>query len=456
MAKLNIGTIGAKALNLTSESLRDHVAVVGMTGSGKTGAILTLAEEAAAGGIPVILIDIKGDLGNIANVKSENVAFRYVSPGAYHGESVNLLSTMRDPDLITPTVTALLKLTGAETDPLRSPEHAFLSVLLKELHELSGPPSLVDLILGIIDPPFDTIGAMDLKQVISLNARLKIAGALNTVLVAPSFEPWQYGISLDIPKLIERDDGRTPVVVYSVAHLIEESERTFAIAAFMDALVSYMRTLDGNDDLRCMVIVDECYGLLPPHPYNPPTKRPIVTLLKQARAVGISMVLATQNPVDIDYKALSNCGTWLVGRLQTARDRKRVVEAVCATGFYSADAIDKQVGSLDKREFLLIRSSKVFQFRTRDVSCKLSGPMTPNSVRDAYKLGWFEDPDTLALLEQKAAMAKSLKAHDKLAQLEILIAELQLEKEAEEAAKADADLYDDLDCEEYMATFEGA
>ncbi len=447
---LHIGTLkNGKPLNLKTESLTDHGFAAGMTGSGKTGLLLTLAEESLKNGKHVVLTDIKGDLGNIADRLSEieNVEFRFVSPGAYHGEAVNLLSGLSDADRITPTVTALLKLIEVDSDPIRSVEHAFLSVLLKTYHDEGMTPSLVDLINGIIEPPFDTLGAMSVNTVLPTNARLKLAGAINTVLVAPSFDPWKYGISLDVGALLTPEcEGNSVCVIYSAAHLVEDDERLFALSALFDAYVSYMRTLEGTDDLRALLIVDEVYGLLPSYPHNPPTKRPLMVLLKQARAVGLGVILATQNPVDVDYKALSNCGTWYVGRLQTVKDRKRVIEAVCSTGMYSASQLDTMLGGLEKRQFLICRTNAVYEFGTRDVGCAMNGPLSPANIRDLYAHGAFRSPDVLSVLRQKLAEAQAMAAKDpcavflnKVAQLELMIAEIEATDSLESDSMVDVE-----------------
>ncbi len=450
---LHIGTLkNGKALNLKTESLTDHGFAAGMTGSGKTGLLMTLAEESLKCEKNVILVDIKGDLGNLADRVADlgdNVEFRFVSPGAYHGEAVNLLSGLSDADRITPTVTALLKLIEVDSDPIRSVEHAFLSVLLKTYHDEKKIPSLVDLIQGIIDPPFETLGAMKVATVLPTNTRLKLAGSINTVLVAPSFDPWKYGISLDVDALLTPEvEGNSVCVIYSVAHLVEDDERLFALSALFDALVSYMRTREGSNDLETLVIVDEVYGLLPAYPANPPTKRPLMVLLKQARAVGIGLILATQNPVDVDYKALSNCGTWYVGRLQTVKDRKRVIEAVCSTGMYSASQLDAMIGGLDKRCFMVCRTNAVHEFSTRDVGCAMNGPLSPSQIRDLYAQGAFRAPDVINLLRQKLAEAQAMADKEpncavfvnKVAQLELMIAELESSDDLESSDIPDSDI----------------
>ena len=116
------------------------------------------------------------------------------------------------------------------------------------------------------------------------------------------------------------------------------------VTLVLSKLVTWMRGLPGTSDLRALVYMDEVFGFVPPTA-APPAKKPILTILKQARAFGVGMVLATQNPVDLDYKAMSNAGTWLVGRLQTERDKERVLEGLrSAAGGTDVATLDEAIG----------------------------------------------------------------------------------------------------------------
>lgn len=437
MSLIDLGKIGDKPFKLPADSLTTHTVITGMTGSGKTGVLVGLTEELGRIGVPTLMVDVKGDLANIALQKDpelkNKLAIRYITPGATHGESVNLLSGLGDPERITPTVTALLKLIGRNADPIRSVEHAYLSSILQQRHDAGESCGLVDLVKSIIEPGFETLGAMDLNQVMPLKARISLASDLNTVLVAPSFDPWKTGIPLDIGSLLApRADGRIPVVIYSVSHIVEDEERIFALSLLLDAVVSWTRKLTGTQNLRASVLIDECYGLIPPYPANPPTKRPILTLLKQARAFGVGLILATQNPVDLDYKALSNCGTWFVGRLQTGKDRDRVSEGVCGAGMYDRKQLDNLIGQLKSREFILAKNNKVFKYRSRDVTSELYGPMSPTEIKALYQAKDLIPVDNIAVIKQKLDEAKAMYTYStgndalksKIVQLETLLVEL--------------------------------
>lgn len=373
---------------LDHNKLTTHTVAVGMTGSGKSGLLLGMTEELAKQGTAVVLIDIKGDMANIALQAQDHMSVRLITPGARHGDQVNLFAGINKPELIDHAVSGLLKMAGVkDRDPLKSTPHAFLSSIMHFYAQHNVDISLAQLIVAIQEPPFDNLGAMELNNVISYKQRMKLASQINNILVAPSFELWREGDALDFNRLFASPDGKVPVVIYSVNHLIDDDERNFAIANFMDELLHWSRKLSGTDELRLSVVIDECFGLVPPHPRNPATKRPILTLMKQARAFGVNITLATQNPMDIDYKAMNNAGTWLVGRLQTEPDRKRVVDGICSSGPYNREQINFKIAKLKEREFLLVRPGKIITFKTRTVDCELRGPMSPNALTDAKDAG---------------------------------------------------------------------
>ena len=142
-----------------------------------------------------------------------------------------------------------------------------------------------------------------------------------------------------------------------------------------------MRRQSGTTSLRAMVYMDEIYGYFPPHPANPPTKRPLLTLLKQARAQGVSIVLATQNPIDLDYKGLGNIGTWMVGRLQTDNDRARLRDGLVGAGV-DAGSVETLLGAARKRVFLLhdVHRSKPCLLASRFAMSYLRGPITREEI----------------------------------------------------------------------------
>ena len=373
-----------------AKDLTTHAVCVGMTGSGKTGLCVSLLEEAAIDGIPAIVIDPKGDLGNLAlrfpELRPEDF-LPYVDPGeasrkgrtpeehaqataelwrgglaqwGQDGERVRRyrdaaeialytpgsqigrpLSVLRsldapgeavlnDPDAlrerIAGAVSGLLALVGVDADPVRSREHVFLSNLLHHAWSGGTSLSLADLIRAIQDPPFSRVGVMELEQFYPSKDRAGLAMAINNILASPGFSAWLEGEPLDIGRLLRREDGKPRISVLSIAHL-DDAQRMFFVTLLLHEVIAWMRAQPGTSSLRALLYMDEVFGFLPPVA-NPSSKGPMLTLLKQARAFGLGVVLATQNPVDVDYKALSNCGTWFLGRLQTERDVARVIDGL--------------------------------------------------------------------------------------------------------------------------------
>jgi hypothetical protein len=389
------------AFEMSPDDLSTHGVVVGMTGSGKTGLLMVLVEEALRSQIPVVMIDIKGDLPNLlltfpelaphefvpwadrerelragksreqiaaelaagwreklapwqlgpADVASfrAGIAPRVLTPGTEAGEPLHVLSALERPsphwesdpesarESLSASISLLLRLLGRDADPARSRDHVVLSVFAERRLRAGVAAGVAALLEDVREPPIDVIGAMPINEFMPKRERTALATALNTLLASPTFESWRRGAPLDIGEwLAPRPDGRTPAVIISVAHL-DDDERSLVLGVVLDQFLAWVRTLSGGDELRALLVLDETYGFAPPHPANPPTKRPIVSLMKQARAFGVGVVLATQNPMDLDYRILSNAGVWFVGRLQTDADRARVVDAMSSSG---ADGID--------------------------------------------------------------------------------------------------------------------
>jgi hypothetical protein len=373
---------------LNRNVLTTHAAVLGMTGSGKTGLLLGIVEELVKYGIPVILIDIKGDMINIALQQgNQKMAVRCITPGALHGESVNVFADMENTAKVTSAVTALLKMVGEDYDPIRSKAHTYLSTILQKRHQRKAPCDLIKIVHAVQDPGFHHIGAMDIDQAFPKRSRTKLATKLNNLLVAPSFQTWREGVRLSLNELLQpRTDGRVPVIVYSVAHLVDQEEQNFAIQLLLDEVLPWMRR-QGSAKLRATLIIDECVGLMPPHPRNPPTKTPLLLLLKQGRAFGLGTILASQNPVDLDYKGMSNCQTWMIGRLQMGKDKARIIQNICSASPVSEATMERKIGSLQPRQFILAQPSGSQIFQTRTVSCNLKGPMNPEEVNALYDTG---------------------------------------------------------------------
>ncbi|MFN7147016.1 MAG: ATP-binding protein, partial [Myxococcota bacterium] len=365
--------MGEARVAVDAASLTTHGVCVGMTGSGKTGLCVGLLEEVAGAGIPIVAIDPKGDLTNLALIEPEagraeawragqaqwgigpdevrrwagKVAVRVWTPGSDAGLGVNVLAALRRPtgelddetrrELVLGSVSALLGLVGETADPVRSPAHIVLSRILEEAWARGEDPDLEALLAALVDPPFAKVGIFPTDRFFPPDDRFALAMRLNALIASPAFAAWATGAALDVPALLAPVDGRTPVNVFTLSHL-SEPERHFFVGLLLDRIAAWARGLPGTNELRALVFFDEVWGYLPPHPKDPPAKRPILALMKQARAVGVGTVLATQNPVDLDYKALSNAGTWFVGRLQTRNDRDRVAEGLTASGMDRSDA----------------------------------------------------------------------------------------------------------------------
>ncbi|UJR83526.1 ATP-binding protein [Sandaracinus amylolyticus] len=435
---------------LPTHDLLTHAVIVGSTGSGKTGLVTVLVEEALGAGIPVLVIDVKGDLPNLSlsfpsldpalvtpwiepargdadgiadpPVVDEAIArhvrelaawsigeaelasyaartfVRIVTPGTRAGEELHLLSALErpsprwqsDPDsargALAGAISLVLRLAGREGDPSRSREHAFLSVLAERRVARGDAAPLEALVPEILDPPIVSIGALEVDQFLGARQRAELAADLNTLIASPTLASWRRGGDLDVARWMEPMDGRTPATIVSVAHL-DENERALVLGVILEEVLSWVRTLPGTSRLRALVVMDEVYGLVPPHPSSPPTKRPIVSLFKQARAYGVGCVLATQNPMDLDYRALSNAGTWMLGRLPTDADRQRVMDALGEDKKKSAlSAIVKKLGP---RWFVArdAKGSDVALLHPRWAMSLLRGPMTPREIRRACERG---------------------------------------------------------------------
>lgn len=375
----------SKPLNLSHDVLTTHAAVFGSTGSGKTGLLIGMVEELQDSNIPVILIDIKGDMVNVALQKTGQVKVRCLTPGGTHGEAVNVLAALNDKTKASKVVSALLSMIGENSDPIQSTAHAYLCEILNSMELVS----LDGLVYNCLNPSFYELGALTLDEAFPAKARSSLARKLNTLLVSPTFQAWRRGLNLNIDDLIESKG----ITIYSVAHLQSAEEQSFAVSFLLNELLRWTRSQSGSDKLRLVLGIDECVGLLPPVA-NPPTKEPIMLLLKQARAFGVGLILATQNPVDIDYKAMSNCNTWLIGKLATDRDRARVRSGAVSAGAGDQGNLEHWMNSLQKREFLLTRSNTCLAFKTKDVGCELRGPLVPQEIEDLYNEGTLSYDNT--------------------------------------------------------------
>jgi hypothetical protein len=440
-----------------SRDLVTHAVVVGMTGSGKTGLCIDLIEEAAIDGIPSILIDPKGDLANLmltfpqlrgedflpwANpddaarqgISPADYAVRQAdlwrnglaewgqdgqriqrlrdaadiliyTPGSSAGIPVSILKSFAAPppevledgelfkERVTSTVTSLLGLLNIQADPLMSREHILLSTILSQTWAAGQDLDLASLIGQIQNPPLAKIGVLDLETFYPAKERFGLVMTLNNLLASPGFSAWLSGAPLDIGQILHTPQGKPRVAIFSVAHL-GDTERMFFVSLLLNQFLTWMRTQPGTTSLRALLYMDEIFGYFPPV-NNPPSKQPLLTLLKQARAYGVGVVLATQNPVDLDYKGLANTGTWFIGRLQTERDKARVMDglegaAASTGGSFDRSQMEQMLSGLGSRVFLMNNTHEdaPLVMQSRWSLSYLRGPLTRSQIKvlmDAYK-----------------------------------------------------------------------
>ena len=431
-----------------SKDLTTHGVIIGMTGSGKTGLGIALLEEALIDNIPIIAIDPKGDLTNLmlnfpqlraqdlrpwvneqdalnAGLTPDQFAaqqadlwrkglggwgqdperiarlraaadFAVYTPGSSAGLPVSVLRSFAPPpahvgqdmdllrERIQTTATSLLALLGVEADPITSREHILISNILESVWAEGRALDLAGLIRAIQSPPFERIGVMDLDSFYPAKERFKLAMRLNNLLAAPGFETWLEGDPLNINRMLFTEDGKPRASIFTISHL-SDAERMFFVTMLLNEILAWMRTQDGTSSLRAILYMDEIFGYFPPVK-NPPSKAPLLTLLKRARAFGLGVVLSTQNPVDLDYKGLSNTGSWFIGRLQTDRDKERVLaglEGAAAGSGFDRGRMQEVLAGLGKRVFLLnnVHENAPVTFETRWVLSYLRGPLTREQIK---------------------------------------------------------------------------
>ncbi len=441
-----------QAFSLDANHLTTHAAILGMTGSGKTGLGITLLEEALLDGVPAIILDPKGDITNLAltfpdltpqdllpwiapedaqmreltpEAFAEQVAFTWrderakwdinservrqmrdvgeiciYTPGSDAGVPVDVLQSLQAPpgewagheeemrERIQGLVSALLGLAGIEADPVQSREHILLAHLFEVAWKAGRSLDLPALIGQIQRPPIQRLGVFELEAFFPEKDRIALAGSLNHLIASPGFEAWRQGEPLDVDSLLRRN-GKPRASIFYIAHL-DDTQRMFFVTLLLSQVRGWLRRQRGATSLRAILYFDEIFGYCPPYPKNPPSKVPLLTLVKQARAMGLGIVLATQNPVDLDYKGLANIGAWFVGRLRTERDKARVLDglegAATESGAWDAsrrDELSRLVGNLPPRVFVLsdVRDDHPIVFKSRQAMSYLRGPMTREEIR---------------------------------------------------------------------------
>ena len=432
-----------------AKDLTTHAVCVGMTGSGKTGLCVSLLEEAAVDGIPAIAIDPKGDLGNMLLTfpKLRQEDFRpwvddgeasrkgmtpdeyakataekwktgladwgqkpdrirrlrdaadiaIYTPGGTAGLPLTVLGSFAAPpaairddadafrERVSAASAGLLALVGIEADPIQSREHILLTTLLQAAWQEGRDMDIPTLIAQVQSPPIEKVGVMEIDTFFPSKERFGLAMRLNGLIASPGFAAWMEGEPLDIQRLLWTPEGKPRIAILSIAHL-SDAERMFFVTLLLNELITWMRTQSGTPSLRALLYMDEVFGYFPPTA-NPPSKTPMLTLLKQARAYGLGVVLATQNPVDLDYKGLSNAGTWFLGRLQTERDKLRVIEGLegasaLAGGAFDRQAVERTLAGLDSRVFLMnnVHDNAPVLFHTRWAMSYLRGPLTSSQI----------------------------------------------------------------------------
>ena len=469
-----------RLLMYDARDLTTHAVCVGMTGSGKTGLCIDLLEEAAIDNVPALIIDPKGDITNLLltfpdlnpgdfrpwinvddarrkGLSEEEFAAKQAelwrkglaswgedgarirmlresadlviyTPGSDAGIPVSILQSFAAPPLswdteaellrerVQGTVSALLGLVGIEADPVRSREHILLANLFEHFWRRGEDLDLPKLILAIQTPPIRQLGVFDIDTFFPQKERFGLAIALNNIIAAPSFQNWLQGQPLDIAGFLGTPEGKPRHSIFYIAHL-SDAERMFFVTMLLNQLVTWMRTQAGTTSLRALLYIDEVFGYFPPVA-TPPSKKPLLTLMKQARAFGLGVVLTTQNPADLDYKGLTNAGTWFIGRLQTERDKDRLLEGLESASAQAGAALNrKQLGEimsdLGKRVFLLhnVHEPAPVTFQTRWAMSYLRGPLTRPQVRT---LMGGRAPDTPVVAPQKLTPS-SLEARGRMA-----------------------------------------
>jgi hypothetical protein len=452
-----------KARHLTT-----HGVILGMTGSGKTGLGIVLLEEILLQGLPVLILDPKGDIANLlltfpelrpedfqpwvdvegarrkglsveeyaakeaakwqqglaeSGITGERIAqlrqaaqFTIFTPGSGAGQQVNVLHFFDVPEVgwdvheetlrerIGGIVSALLGLVGIDADPLQSPEHILLARIIEHAWRAGDQVDLPKLIRLLQKPPFNQVGVFELETFFPEKDRFALARTLNNLIAAPGFEEWQEGMPLDVGTLLYADAAGTQfpqrprASIFYLAHL-DDAQRLFFITLFLEAVRDWVRVQSGSTDLRALLYFDEVFGYFPPYPKNPPTKTPLMALIKQGRAAGLGVVLATQNPGDLDYKGLTNAGTWAIGSLRAERDKERVLEGLEGAVTEAGSAVDRRtlddaLGALKPRVFLIhdIHEGAPIFFHTRWTMSYLAGPLTRKQVRDLVGLAAGPSP----------------------------------------------------------------
>ncbi|MDR1461503.1 MAG: DUF87 domain-containing protein [Campylobacteraceae bacterium] len=451
-----------------NQDLTTHALIVGMTGSGKTGLGIGLIEEAAIDGIPSIIIDPKGDMGNLlltfpslskeeflpwidlqeAENKNQSIEeaafenaklwengllqwdedkgriamlknsakFTIYTPSASYGKKVNILSSFRalpqkvldDEDtlnmLISSSAATILNLANINANSLSSKEHILVSSIFAHFYKNGKNIGLEEIVSSIVTPPFDKVGVFSLETFFPKEKRMDFAMKINAIIASPSFSSWLEGEDMDIDGFLFDKDKKPKVSIFNITHL-GDNERMFFVTLLLNNLIVWMRSQEGSSSLKALIYMDEIFGFFPPNS-NPSSKLPMLTLLKQARAFGLGIVLSTQNPIDLDYKGLSNIGTWFIGRLQTAQDKERVIDGLVGIkgSEFSRQELLNALSNLKKRHFLLknINEEGLKIFQTRWTLSYLKGPLSKEQIKNLMGAEVTSQPKTEKAQQEKS------------------------------------------------------
>lgn len=400
-----------------------HAVIFGSSGSGKTGQLISIVEQILENNVPCLLLDLKGDLVNIIQSSfKDQLHTVLLTPGSNHGNTVDIFAKITDEKQSDSVIQCLLTMLDVDATPA-SPYKAFLSTLIRNKF-LNEDIELEELLNEILEPSIKHLGMVDLDTAISPKQRKELALKLNNIIANPSFDLWRKGLTLDFDALFKCSEDKTPLVICSVAHIVDDAERLAALSSVLNEYLFWTLRQSGSKVLRSMLVVDECHGLMPPYPKNPVTKTPLLSLLKQARAFGNGVLLATQNPKDIDYKGLSNCGLWITGKLQTKNDRERVIEGMLSVSTYDKPTLHKKMGALQKREFMVAFNETIHIVRSIDTVSPLNGPLSMQDLLTIRGLGYYE---VIECDDKKSMMGGLLQKYRRTGVMDYLKQYLRLE-----------------------------
>lgn len=393
-------------------ALSTHTFVCGATGAGKTVFAKAIVEEAALAGIPVIVIDLKGDLASLAltadvlahpdigkvlgnsgpdtlqeyhdgvagmpaiqanqQAFSSQVEVRLFSPRASLARRLALtgLPTFSGPSseierddrrtLVESLARSLVSSSGT-LNAKQTQQAKLVEEIVWHLVEsgvpLQGKQGIEALAEALGSPPFEKLGGLPLEEFISPASRADIRATVASRIVGASAGLFE-GEPLKVETLIGGGDGRTPIAVIYLGHLAGFAEQAGVIAQVCSEVYRWMRKVGGSDKPRALVYIDEVGGgdgstaFYPSFPMNPPSKAPLALLVKQGRSSGVGVLLATQNPVSVDVRGLGNIGTWAVGALRQRNDQEKVAHLFDGSSARRAKLRDSLAGA-KRGEFLL-------------------------------------------------------------------------------------------------------